>query len=150
MPSWLRTRNFGISSTTPGTASTAMTAENTPARPRNRSRASAYPAIESSSTRPAVTSTVTSSELPSQSGKLVLANRRVNECVSMGEGIGESGFAAASGSLLSALASWMTNGYRNTSAKNTRIAYPTNRLTVLLIGPPSAPAAATVAARSSR
>ncbi len=41
MPSWLITRNFGMSSTTPGTAITATTAAKTTPRPRKCSRASA-------------------------------------------------------------------------------------------------------------
>ena len=44
-----------MSSTTPGTAITAMIAANSAPRPRKRSRASAYPASESKNTRPTVT-----------------------------------------------------------------------------------------------
>ncbi|WP_165969519.1 hypothetical protein [Nonomuraea terrae] len=40
-------------------------------RPRNRSRARAYPAVESSSTRPGVTTTVTSGGFAGQSGMAV-------------------------------------------------------------------------------
>ena len=69
IPSWLITRNFGMSSTTPGTAMTATSAANTVARPGKRSLASAYPASESKNTRPAVTKSVTVNELRNQSGK---------------------------------------------------------------------------------
>ncbi len=40
MPSWLMTMNFGINSTTPGTAMTAMSRAYTTLRPRNGMRAS--------------------------------------------------------------------------------------------------------------
>ena len=61
------TRNFGISSTTPGTAITAMSMAKTTVRPRNGIRASAYPARESKKTRPIVTATVTTIEFVPQS-----------------------------------------------------------------------------------
>ncbi len=41
MPSWLITRNLGISRITPGTLITAISMANTTWRPRNLSRASA-------------------------------------------------------------------------------------------------------------
>ena len=41
MPSWLSTRNFGISRTTPGTAMTAMMPAKTALRPGNFKRANA-------------------------------------------------------------------------------------------------------------
>ena len=58
-----------MSSTTPGTAITATSAAKATLRPKNRSRDSAYPASESTKTRPTVTQTVTMSELRNQSGK---------------------------------------------------------------------------------
>ena len=59
-----------------GTAITATTAAYTNPRPRNRSRASAYPASDTKKTRPSVTVTVTIAEFANQSGKSLRANRR--------------------------------------------------------------------------
>jgi hypothetical protein len=55
-------RNFGIRSTTPGTAITATIVVKAAARPRNRRRASAYPARLSRNTRRNVTLSVTITE----------------------------------------------------------------------------------------
>ena len=127
MPSWLRTRNFGISSTTGGTAIIARIPANSVRRPPKRSRASAYPASESKKMRPRVATTVMSTELPSHSGKCVPLKIRTKLAVVNGCGIGDSGLAAASGSVLKVFASWMTNGYRKISPKRTSTAYPRTR-----------------------
>ena len=113
----MSTRNFGISSTTPGTASTASTVPATSARPRKRSRASAYPAMLSKISRPRVTEMVTTKLLvnqrPSGTGTVGSPPKAVFQADrSTGFGISASGWAAASASVLNEVASWITNGPR--------------------------------------
>jgi hypothetical protein len=98
-----------MSSTTPGTAITAMIAANSPPRPRNRSRARAYPAIESNSTRPRVTNTVTTTELASQRRKSSCSSSR-NAVSTQCCGNGLSGCPAASASVLNAVPMSSRNG----------------------------------------
>jgi len=54
--------------------------------------------------------TVTRTELPSQVGKSVPSKMRAIDAVSNGCGIGDSGLADASASVLNEFAIWMTNG----------------------------------------
>jgi hypothetical protein len=104
-----KTRNVGMSSTTPGTAMTAMIAANSPPRPRNRRRARAYPAIESNTSRPRVTNTATTTELASQRTKSCCSSS-VNAVTTQCWGIGLSGCAAASDSVLNAVPMSSRNG----------------------------------------
>ena len=54
--------------------------------------------------------TVTMIEFTSQVGNPVPVKMRARLAVVTGSGIGDSGWAAASGSVFRELASWMTNG----------------------------------------
>ena len=99
--------NFGMSSATPGTDITASDALNCLAAPKC-SRDNAYPASESKKTRPAVTHTVTSIELPghrvvgselSPEPKIVFHYRK-----QIGHGMRASGCALASASVLNNVA----------------------------------------------
>ncbi len=110
MPSVLITRNFGMSSTTVGTLMTATRHANTTVRPRNRRRASAYPASELKKTRPTVTTIVTITEFLNQVGKSLFRNSCAYASVVNVCGTSESGFDAASGSVLKLVATWIRNG----------------------------------------
>ncbi len=88
-----------------------MTALNTTDRPRNRSRARAYPASESKKTRPTVTDTATTTELVNHSAKSDWKSLS-RAAVVNGSGSSVSGCATASGFVLNAVTSWTTNGYR--------------------------------------
>ena len=111
IPSWLSTRNFGISRTTPGTAITARIAVNSAARPLNLILASAYPASESKNTRPSVTLTATHVEFTNHNGKSVEASRS-NAARLNGSGTRLSGFCVASALVLKLVTSWMRKGYK--------------------------------------
>ena len=78
-------------------------------RPRNFSRASAYPARETRKTRPTVTSNVTITEFVNHSGKSVWASRS-NAAVVIGSGTRASGFATASPLVLNDVETCTMNG----------------------------------------
>src|SRR3954471_18798432 len=116
-------RNFGIRSTTPGTAITATIVANAAPRPRKRSRARAYPARLSRKTRTNVTQSVTITEFLIQVGKSWPLKRSWYAALVAGAGRRRSGFAVALGSVLNDVTIAITNGKRKTRARTSRKAY---------------------------
>src|SRR4051794_18020428 len=113
-------RNFGISSTTPGTAITPTIAAKAAPRPRKRSRARAYPPRLPGKPRTNGTQSVTITEFLIQAGKPRPLKRSWYAALVAGDGRRPSGFAVALGSVLNDVTIAITNGKRKTRARTSR------------------------------